>query len=63
VKNLALSATSGNDSSGDESEPEVMFDVKALYDYVPDAAAMAKSQKLPFKGPFFFFFACLLYFF
>lgn len=40
----------GESEDDEESEVEVLFEVKALYDYAPDAAAMSKSQKLPFRG-------------
>jgi len=43
-----LSGTHSGEEEG--SEYEVLFEVQALYDYVPDAAAMAKSTKLSFKS-------------
>jgi len=45
---MAMSA--GTNSGDEESDFEVLFEVSALYDYNPDAAAMAKSTKLAFKG-------------
>jgi len=52
ARNIPQSPREEGSSSGDEEdvENECLFEVKAIYDYVPDAAAMAKSQKLPFKA-------------